>query len=247
LNAIKCLDKVKKSDMVELQSMSSPPIEVRLTLEALCVIFSIKPDEINDPNNPRKKIKDYVGPARKHLLSQKQLLEKMRIYNRDNVPENVVQDLTSILSHRRFMPDRIAKHSKACSAICVWIQAIYAYRQRIDLSELQPAIRRKDRKIGKTKKGAQMKGTKGAKGKKVKKSTELEKSKVETNKIQQQAEDVSKEKVFPEKFSKSSKVEKISLDTNKVQQQTENNKPSTGNATRRKSGKRKQIYGFPTK
>lgn len=36
--------------------MGKPPYGVKLTMEATCIMFGIKPDKINDPDTPGKKV-----------------------------------------------------------------------------------------------------------------------------------------------------------------------------------------------
>ena len=50
---------LKKSDIDEVKSLGRPPVNVVRTLTACCIMFDIKPDVVNDPENPGKKIKDY--------------------------------------------------------------------------------------------------------------------------------------------------------------------------------------------
>lgn len=39
----------------QVKSLGKPPYGVKLTMEATCIMFGIKPDKINDPDNPGKK------------------------------------------------------------------------------------------------------------------------------------------------------------------------------------------------
>ena len=61
--AVKCLSKLDKSQIVEVKALKKPPAGVRLTLKAVCIMFGRKPEKINDPDNPQKKIEDYWGPS----------------------------------------------------------------------------------------------------------------------------------------------------------------------------------------
>ena len=40
----------------QVRSLGKPPYGVKLTMEATCIMFGIKPDKINDPDNPGKKV-----------------------------------------------------------------------------------------------------------------------------------------------------------------------------------------------
>ena len=68
--AVKCLASLKKSDIDDVKAMKKPPGGVKLTAEAACVMFEIKPNRIKDPENAMgPKINDYFGPSRDHLFS----------------------------------------------------------------------------------------------------------------------------------------------------------------------------------
>lgn len=41
--------------MMKVKSLGKPPYGVKLTMEATCIMFGIKPDKMNDPDHPGKK------------------------------------------------------------------------------------------------------------------------------------------------------------------------------------------------
>merc|ERR1719230_1247386 len=57
--ATKALKALKLAHLQEVKALANPPAGVRLTLEATCVMFQVKPVRKNDPNTPGKKIDDY--------------------------------------------------------------------------------------------------------------------------------------------------------------------------------------------
>merc|ERR1719181_2365003 len=67
--AVACLNLLKKSDIVEVGSMKTPPAGVKLTMEVACLMFDVKPNYEMDPNNLGKKVKNYWSAAKKHLLN----------------------------------------------------------------------------------------------------------------------------------------------------------------------------------
>lgn len=66
--AVQCLKDLKKADIDEVKSLGRPPVNVVKTLTACCIMFDIKPNVVNDPDNPGKKIKDYFTAAKQNLL-----------------------------------------------------------------------------------------------------------------------------------------------------------------------------------
>ena len=127
--ALKSLDKLKKNDLDEVKALKTPPIGVKLTMEACCIMFQVKPEKVKDPNNPMgKKINDYWGPSRKHLLDDpKALLSKLKGFDKGNIPEQVIQTIGPYIEMEEFQPKAIEKASKACTAICMWVHAMNKY------------------------------------------------------------------------------------------------------------------------
>ena len=65
--ALSALDTLSKNDITEVKSMKSPPAAVKLVMEAVCQMLSVKPKRINDPADPSKKINDFWGPSQVDL------------------------------------------------------------------------------------------------------------------------------------------------------------------------------------
>eukprot|EP00924_Labyrinthula_sp_SR-Ha-C_P008574 snap_masked-scaffold_37-processed-gene-0.12-mRNA-1 protein AED:0.06 eAED:0.07 QI:0/0/0/1/1/1/3/0/4292 len=126
--ALKCLNKLKKSDLDEVRSLKKPPAGVKLTMEVACIMFVIKPDMIKDPDTLGKKIKDYWGPAQAQLLNDpNKLLLRLFNFDKDNIPDKVISQMDSYIEMPEFTPKEIEKASKACTAICMWATAMYSY------------------------------------------------------------------------------------------------------------------------
>jgi len=128
--AVKCLKELKKADIDEVKALGKPPYGVKLTMEAVCIMFNVKPDKINDPDNPGKKISDYFGASKKTVLSNaNKLLEDLKNYDKDNIPQSVITKIAPYVAMPEFEPEVIKKASKACTAMCMWARAMYKYNQ----------------------------------------------------------------------------------------------------------------------
>jgi dynein heavy chain len=128
--AVRCLKDLKKSDIDEVKNLGKPPINVVRTIQACCIMFSIKPEMVPDPDTPGKKMKDYFGPGKKILLANaNKLLEDMTNYDKDNIPEDVIKGIEPFYNDPTFTPDIIEKSSKACKSMCMWSRAMYKYYQ----------------------------------------------------------------------------------------------------------------------
>jgi dynein axonemal heavy chain len=126
--AVECLNELKKNDIDEVRSMKKPPSGVRLTMEAACIMLGIRPVKKADPNNVGKKIEDYWDAAQKEVLSNpKALLETLKGYDKDNIEEKIIKKITPYISREDFQVKAIEKASKACTAIAMWVHAMYNY------------------------------------------------------------------------------------------------------------------------
>jgi len=93
-------------------------------------MFDIKPDMVNDPENPGKKVKDYFKPAQKTLLANaNKLLDDMSNFDKDHIPAHIITQIEPFYNDPTFTPDIIEKSSKACKAMCMWARAMYKYHQ----------------------------------------------------------------------------------------------------------------------
>jgi dynein heavy chain len=126
--AVACLNKLKKADLDEGKSLGKPPGGVKLTMEAACIMFQVKPVKVNDPDNPGKKIMDYWDASKKTLLANAQkLLSDLMTFDKDNISAATIKKIEPYIENPGFTPKEIEKASKACTAICMWVRAMYKY------------------------------------------------------------------------------------------------------------------------
>eukprot|EP00968_Pinguiococcus_pyrenoidosus_P017694 scaffold1786_cov250-Pinguiococcus_pyrenoidosus.AAC.1 len=126
--AVACLNQLKKENFDEVKSLRTPPSGVKLTMEAMCIMFSVKPVKKADPNQPGKKVDDYWDSAKSHLLNDsKLLLERMKTFDKDNIPDRVIQKIEPYIESSEFQPAVIRKASVACEAMCMWSHAMHKY------------------------------------------------------------------------------------------------------------------------
>merc|ERR1719428_439538 len=116
-------------DLLELQAFKKPPRGVRLTLEAVCILFQVQPVRKNDPDQPGKKFDDYWEPSKTILLKDaKKLLDDLFTFDKDNIPDNVIGKVKSYIEDtENYTPERIKGASVACEAMCIWVHAMYKY------------------------------------------------------------------------------------------------------------------------
>ncbi|OQS01589.1 dynein heavy chain 6, axonemal [Achlya hypogyna] len=106
--AVAALD---KRYIIEIKSFIHPPMLVHLVLNAVCVVFGVEPSWDN---------------ARR-LLSDVNFVVSMINYDKDAVPDRVLENLEPYIADPLFTRDEVEKQSIAASTMVTWIVAIHAY------------------------------------------------------------------------------------------------------------------------
>lgn len=125
--ALSALDTLRPSDVSIVKAMLNPPAGVKLVMEGICIMRDIKPERINDPNNPGKKILDYWGPSKK-LLGDMGFLTYLKEYDKDNIPLATMAKIRKdFITNTEFDPAKISRASSAAEGLCKWILAMESY------------------------------------------------------------------------------------------------------------------------
>lgn len=124
--AVEALSKLSKGDIGEVKAMKTPPSGVVLTAQALCIMFGVRPVKVAAPDG-KGKIDDFWEPAKKELLGDAKLLDKMINFDKDNIPDTVIQKVVPLYNDPAFEPDTIKKASIAAMGICKWVRAMVVY------------------------------------------------------------------------------------------------------------------------
>ena len=125
--ALQALNTLKPADITNVKSMSNPPAGVRLVMAAVCVMLEIKPDRVKDPEGGVKKVEDYWPPA-KRMLGDMKFLDRLRKYDKDNIPVKVVNKMKkTYIDDPNFTPEKVANVSTAALGLCKWARAMIVY------------------------------------------------------------------------------------------------------------------------
>ncbi|KAG3225312.1 Dynein heavy chain 1, axonemal [Phytophthora cactorum] len=139
--AVQCLNRLKKSDIDEVKALKNPPHGVKLTMEAACIIFGIKPTMKADPDKAGQKVKDYWESAQKTILGNaKKLMEDMLKFDKDNIGDKIIQELDRYIEMEEFSPAAVRKASVACEAICMWVRAMHTYHNVAKMVEPKKVV-----------------------------------------------------------------------------------------------------------
>jgi dynein heavy chain len=126
-SAIAALDTIKPADINEIKALSKPPEKIRMVCKAVCIMLSIKPQRIPDPDDPSKRIMDYWGPSQK-MLADQNLINNLKTYDKDNMNPKIIAEIKKdFVDDPDFNPDVIAKASKAAEGLCRWCHAMVIY------------------------------------------------------------------------------------------------------------------------
>ncbi|XP_053596859.1 dynein axonemal heavy chain 6 [Microplitis demolitor] len=130
--AQKALQSLNKSDINEIKVFNKPPHLVRYVMEAVCLLLGEKTD----------------WPTAKLILSDVRFLDRLINFPKDDIDDKLLKKLQSYLNNPEFVPNTVAKQSKVCKSICIWVRAIDGYAKvfrvvepkRIKLKEAQEEL-----------------------------------------------------------------------------------------------------------
>merc|ERR1712129_254117 len=122
--AMAALKVIKKSDLAQVKKYSKPPPGVILTMEAVCIMLQVKPKKVGDVG---KKVDDYWDQAKKYVLGDTKLMDKLQGYDKDDIPKEIVKKVTPYIDNPEFDPDKIANASGACKGLCLWVSVLHTY------------------------------------------------------------------------------------------------------------------------
>jgi len=108
-----------------VKAMQKPPGGVILTAQAMCIMFEVKPLKVAVDGG--KKEDNFWEAAKKELLGDPQLLNKMINFDKDNIPDSVITKVMPLYDDPEFEPEKVKKGSLAAMGICKWVRAMVVY------------------------------------------------------------------------------------------------------------------------
>ena len=63
------------------------------------------------------------------------LINDMQNYDKDNIPDSIINKINPFMEDENFEPKQIQKASKACTAICMWVRAMHMYHNVVLMVE----------------------------------------------------------------------------------------------------------------
>ncbi|XP_076764569.1 dynein heavy chain at 16F [Xylocopa sonorina] len=111
MEAQKALEALSKQDINEIRVFIKPPHLVRFVMEAVNLLLGEKTD----------------WPTAKLVLGDIHFLDRLIAYPKDDISDKLLQRLQEYINHPEFRPDLVARQSKACKSLCIWVRAIDGY------------------------------------------------------------------------------------------------------------------------
>ena len=111
-NAVKALNSLTKGDITEVKSFAKPPPAVQTVMEGICIMLGQKPD---------------WDTAKKVVLSDSNFLDKLKTYDKDNIPPDVLKKIAVKLTEENMKIEVVSKVSKAATGLCMWVHAMDVY------------------------------------------------------------------------------------------------------------------------
>ncbi|TPX58491.1 hypothetical protein PhCBS80983_g03079 [Powellomyces hirtus] len=124
--ALESLNSLSKNDVIEVRSMQRPPEGVKLVIEAVCIMKTIKPKKV-DGDKPGKKVDDYWEPGKQLLAEPQKFLDSLINFDKDNISEATIQKIKPYIDSPDFQVSVISRVSKAATSMCGWVRAMEKY------------------------------------------------------------------------------------------------------------------------
>lgn len=84
-----------------------------------------------------KKISDYWESSKRLLNDANKFLDSLLTFEKDNIPDAIIKRIEPYIQMEDFTPEAVAKVSKACTSICMWVRAMHLYHTvSLGVSEL---------------------------------------------------------------------------------------------------------------
>jgi dynein heavy chain len=116
LAAEKAVRELSKDDIAELKKVAQPTEAARLALACTLVLLGSKSTDWKT--------------AQKALADMK-FLDRLKSFDRDNIPEKVLEKVRTLTKSPEFAPERMLKASKAAAGLAKWCKAIRDYGESI--------------------------------------------------------------------------------------------------------------------
>eukprot|EP01062_Namystynia_karyoxenos_P024171 TRINITY_DN1939_c0_g6_i1.p1 TRINITY_DN1939_c0_g6~~TRINITY_DN1939_c0_g6_i1.p1 ORF type:complete len:4792 (+),score=1866.14 TRINITY_DN1939_c0_g6_i1:876-14378(+) len=117
-NAQRALDTLNKSNLTELKSFKSPPVDVQNVMACVVILLS--------PANAPARDKSWAA-AQKFMQRIDIFLQTLKTYNKEHIPATHIAQLRPYLENPEFTGDAISQKSAAAAGLCEWVRNVVKY------------------------------------------------------------------------------------------------------------------------
>ncbi|CAJ1027078.1 Dynein heavy chain, N-terminal region 2/Hydrolytic ATP binding site of dynein motor region/AAA domain (dynein-related subfamily)/Dynein heavy chain AAA lid domain/P-loop containing dynein motor region/AAA+ lid domain/P-loop containing dynein motor region D4/Microtubule-binding stalk of dynein motor/ATP-binding dynein motor region/Dynein heavy chain region D6 P-loop domain/Dynein heavy chain C-terminal domain containing protein, putative [Leishmania lindenbergi] len=103
---------LRPDDIREVRSFLKPAVRVVLVLEAVLVLLGEK---------------DLSWDRAKLVMSRMDFIKDLQNYKRDDISEKTIKSIQKYIKNPDFQPEEVAKSSKACKSLSMWVMAMNNY------------------------------------------------------------------------------------------------------------------------
>jgi dynein heavy chain len=140
--AMKSLDSLRREDITEIKSFTSPPEAVRTVMESVCLLL----DEDQD------------WDSAKRVLGRPSFMEELRSYEKNQVSPSTRKSLKRFTQNEGMSVERLRHVSLAAAGLCMWVHAMDDYTEVYEVvkpkmqrvSELNEQLLEANRKLVQT-------------------------------------------------------------------------------------------------
>ena len=130
LHAQEMIKKLEKKMIDEMKQMKNPPSGVKIVMEAICVMKSVKPVVTRSGG---KTVYDYWESSKKVLADPKYVNWIYSFDSEKELNDQIVANMQTYLTNKDFVPEVVKNHSAAAANICGWIHAIVDYYEKMKI------------------------------------------------------------------------------------------------------------------
>ncbi|KAJ6638438.1 Dynein axonemal heavy chain 6, partial [Pseudolycoriella hygida] len=122
--AQEALKQISKNDINEIKSFTSPPPLVKFVMEAVCLLFDVKP----------------TWDSAKKLMVDTNFLKRLMTYDKEHTSEAILKKVRKYTQDKEFDPNNIGKVSKVAKSMAMWVIAMDEFSKVY--KEVEPKIKK---------------------------------------------------------------------------------------------------------
>ncbi|KAK3267434.1 hypothetical protein CYMTET_24007 [Cymbomonas tetramitiformis] len=125
-SSLYCLTKEKT---VEMKAMANPPTAVKEVMQAICILFGVKPVRRREHSAGYARYVSDYWPSSVQLLADPHFMLKLAAFDVHSLTPRRLKQLRRYLADSALHPEAVKSVSIAAWELCVWVTAVAAYAE----------------------------------------------------------------------------------------------------------------------